>query len=130
MFMWYYGGVVRHQFGNPSKPQALPVALEPIIQLAGCGYDNKVDKEPMEDSTQAATADVDLPDELDQPVDSGDKGSGLDDSDVREDRDEDEEAMGVSDDEDDHNDVARPEDSEAEMGEDEHELASAGFAPW
>ncbi|KAM5541570.1 hypothetical protein V8D89_004760 [Ganoderma adspersum] len=133
MFMRYYGDAVGHQCSKPNKPQAPPVAPAPITRLAGRGYDDEVDEELAEDTAGSPTTNTDISEVPDQPVDAEDEGSGSED--CGSDEDGGTESSRESDRQDDEDDEEEDgdlgfEDGEVEMGEDERELALAGFAPW
>ncbi|TBU36276.1 hypothetical protein BD309DRAFT_1073507, partial [Dichomitus squalens] len=108
MFMRYYGGAVGHQRGDPGARHAPPVAPEPINPLTGDLYDD----EPEEDGSHADADGVNSDGE-DGELTGSSGNNSEEDAETEEDDDDD---LG-------------PEDGEVELGEDERELAQAGFAP-
>ena len=68
MFMRYHGGAIGHQLGKAREPQAPPVAPEPITPLAGCAYDDEVDKEPAEDIGAAPESHQEKPKSHESPA--------------------------------------------------------------
>lgn len=125
MFMQFYGGNVRHQHGNLGHPQLPPVAPEPITRLSGQGYDDKIDKNPVDNPIPQESEKCEHPIGSDNEEADPDSNNKKPMEEGDEDNEDNEDKQHESNDE----EGLKPEDGEAKMGEDKHKLAAVGFMP-
>ncbi|EJF58719.1 hypothetical protein DICSQDRAFT_148934 [Dichomitus squalens LYAD-421 SS1] len=122
MFMRYHGGAVGHQRGEPGRRHPPPAVPEEITPLAGNWYaedEYEADEMGYNEGEQLMELDGDEQQDGEHMVNSeGDE----------EDNEEDNEEDDADTEEDDDLDFG-PEDGEVGLGDDELELAQAGFAP-